>query len=278
VVKVDSASSSQNTRSEQLERSLISLDGDGDGLLSKGRHHSRVRRGGNVSERGRGRVSNLGALGLGAGASSLGGAGDIRVFRLGADTAVLLGPVESIVHEASVAAVIASAVGEGVAINEVLLRERGESAVLHLDGAFHGTSGGERPARAALALVLDSSDGAGRDPVDGGGDTSHGSGGTVDSGGVEGGLGVKASSEESRPLSTAHVGELVVAELVGEVLGIGLLDQIVVGGEVSEHGYEVLARGGLDVVGGHPVKELGLIKRAVTEVGGRGRGNDSGSE
>lgn len=49
----------------------------------------------------------------------------------------------------------------------MLLRERSKVAMSNLDNAFNCTSGGEGPARTALALIFHTSDSAGGNPVNG---------------------------------------------------------------------------------------------------------------
>jgi len=64
VIEVGSASGGEHTGLVQLEGGLVSLDGDGDGLLSKSAHQSSVRVNGHISVRNGGGSSNLGFVGL----------------------------------------------------------------------------------------------------------------------------------------------------------------------------------------------------------------------
>lgn len=73
--------------------------------------------------------------------------------------------LEGIIHLAAVASLVAVA---GRAVDEVLLRERDEVASGNSMGALDRASRGERPARAALALVLNGGHHALGAPVHGG--------------------------------------------------------------------------------------------------------------
>eukprot|EP00128_Syssomonas_multiformis_P003521 Colp12_sorted_trinity150504_noHs@28039 len=260
VVQVGAAGSGEHTRLVQLEGGLVGLDGDGHGLLSQGGHHGGVGVLLHVSVGLGGDLGVLGALGV-AGASLLGGAGHVGVVSLSADTAPLGGPVEGGVHEAAVAAHVGAAVGLHVAVHKVLLGEGHQGAVLDLVSTLQSTGGGERPAGTARALVLDGGDGTLGGPVDGRGE-GHGVG--------RGGEHVGGGGD----LGLLHVGELVVAELVGAVELVVGLDQIIVVGEVLEHGHEVSTGGGLNLVLGKPVEELLLVEGSVVDVG-RSNGGDS---
>jgi len=213
----------------------------------------------------------LGARGLGAGASGLGGTRDVRIVLLVADTTVLGNPVEGVIHQTTVAAHVGTAVLEVVAVNQVLLGEGLQGTVLVEVSTLKSTSGGERPAGTALALVLDRGDGTKGGPVNGGrkgGDVSRS---LVDlsSGG---GLGtLQAQLDVGAPLIEGHVGELVVAKSEGEVLGVVGLDDVIVVGVVGQHLDEVL--GGLsgNLVLLQPVEELGLVVGTIVDVGGGNR-------
>ncbi len=71
---------------------------------------------------------------------------------LGVKTAVLDDVGEGIVHQTTVAALVALL---GRAVNKVLLAEGDELASGLEVGTLNGAGGGERPARAALALILE---------------------------------------------------------------------------------------------------------------------------
>jgi len=272
VVKFSTAGTGENTRLVQLEVLLVGLDGDRHGVLGKGRHHGRVRVLLHVSVRHGGRVGH-GSAGLGAGTGGLGGTRGIRVRGLGTDASVGGGPLEGVVHKTSVAAHVGSLGGSlaVVAINELLLRERNEVLVLVEVSSLHGTSGGERPARAALALVLDRGDGTQGGPVNGGGDVLQVRRSLVGELGRDLRLG-KAKADVLGVLSHGEVGELVVAKLVRLAGGVVGVDVVLIVGEVLEHLHEVHAVNGLDLVGLEPVKELLLVEGAVMHVGRHGGG------
>jgi hypothetical protein len=140
---------------------------------------------------------------------------------------------EGVVHQTTVATLVI----DGVAVDELLFRERSQVLVQLNDVlTFDGTSGGESPARTALTLVLNGGDGTSGDPVDGGGslETSSFNG--------ERGLG-------------DLLGSLVVTEverlefILGEIRELvdGELSELVVLGEELDSGEVVLE----DVETGH---------------------------
>lgn len=106
-------------------------------------------------------------------------------------------------------------------------------------------------------MVLDTSDGSGCSPVNGGGEGGEVSGGGVDE--LGGGVGaVKSKSDFKLPLIEGQVGELVVAELVRELLGVVVLDQIVVVGEILEVVDEFVSGGHVNFVLRKPIEKLDL--------------------
>jgi len=277
VIQVGSAITSEDTRLVELEGGLVSLDGDRDWLLVQGRHQSRVRSGGNISVGDWGNAGNLWLGGV-ASTSGPGGARDVWVVGLSGKTAVLLGPGEGIVHQATVAAVISATVGQVVAINQVLLREGLERTSLELVSTFQSTSGRERPAGAALALVLDTSDSTSGDPVNRGGEGRDVSRSLVDVGSLLLRIWAgKTKANEGSPLVDGHVGELVVAKGEGAVARVVSLDQIFVVGEVLEHVDEVLTRLGLNLVFLEPVEELLFVVGTVVDIASKS-GSSHGSE
>lgn len=232
VVKVLTALASEDTRLVQLERGLVGLDSDRDGLLSNGRHQSVDAVSSDVGVGLRGRSSNVGVTSLGAGAGLLGGTGSVRILVLSGDTTVLLDEGEGVVHPATVAASIGTT---DVARNQLLLREGEQVAILVVVGTLKSTSGGERPARTALALVLHRSDSTLGNPVNSGRQGRDILRGFVDTA-VVGTAQVRGASTTNlnsiHELGEGQVSELVQAKLVG-VLGVGVvgLDQIDVVGE-----------------------------------------------
>ena len=145
-----------------LEDSSVSFDEDGGWLLGDGGLHLGNVVGGDV---GVGGDSNRGCLGCGVGAALVDGVVWVGGLFL---SLVLLPVAEGLVLPATAAAVVAEAGGLGGAVDELLLREGEESAGLDEVGALESSGGGEGPAGAALALVLDWGDCTLRAPVDGG--------------------------------------------------------------------------------------------------------------
>jgi hypothetical protein len=111
----------------------------------------------------------------------------------------------AVVRHATIAACIAAVSG---AVNELLLGKLVEASFEDCSGTFETGNGGESPAGAALALVLDGADSTFGSPVDG-----KGRGLNVD---VFGGLSreVSGGGVHRVHLSLTKVGELVVAQSV----------------------------------------------------------------
>lgn len=171
---------------------------------------------------------------------------------------------ESVVHQTTVAALVVL----GVAVDELLFGERGQ-VLAQLDDvlSFDGTSGGESPARAALALVLNGGDGTGGDPVDGGGsletssfDGERGLGGLLD--------GLVVTKVESLEFILREIRELVDGELSEGVVLSEELDSgevVLEGGEASHLVFVravLLAVGELESLeGGHSFGIGNLLDR-----------------
>merc|ERR1719498_1945179 len=199
----------EHTAGVELEAGLVGLDGDGHRLLGHGGHHSVVRVLGDILVAGDGghRLARAGAAGAVLGL--------VRVRLLGAKAAVGDDVLEGVVHEAAVAALVAVAAG---AVHELLLGEAGELAGGDEGDALSRAGGGERPAGAALALVLDGGHGALGAPVDGGREV-HGA--EVRELVVLGtGGGAEAADVLGGELLLGEVGELVEAHGPREALGV----------------------------------------------------------
>lgn len=126
---------------------MAGIDGNGDGAnVGNGGLESGLRASSHIGELAEGAA--------GAGSVVLAGAvaGGVGVRRLGVETAVGDDVLEGVVHQTTVAALVALL---GGAVNKVLLGERNELASGLEVGTLEGAGGGERPARAALALVLE---------------------------------------------------------------------------------------------------------------------------
>jgi len=118
-----------------------------------------------------------------------------------------------------------------------------------------------------MRLVLDRRDGALGDPVDGvGGDGGVGEGGEVERAGA---LHVGVADDVVLELLGGHGGELVVAELVGEALGV-VRDDARLGGDELGHGGELIALEGELLLPGGPL--VGDGEGGVVEVEGDGAG------
>jgi len=268
----------QDTRLVQLEDRAVSLDGNRDGLLVDGGEEGGLVVLGDVS------VAGDGGSGLAAGRALAGGAtaGGVRVVLLGADT-VLLDPLEGVVHETTVATLVAGGAAAG---DEVLLGEGDELAVLDEVVTLNTDDGGEGPAGTALALVLDRGDGAEGDPVLGVvGFIGQLLEGVVEVAlAVEGGVLVSHTQVGVVEVISLHVRELVVAEGDGGgVISVVLLDDGVVLLEGGEGGITLVVSGvllvelvdegheaGLDLDGGVVKVDSVLLCGGGSEDGGEG--------
>lgn len=133
--------------------------------------------------------------------------------------------MEGLIHETTIATLVA--LGSG-AVYEVLLRKADEGASLDEMSSFGGTSGGERPARSALTLVLNTSNGTLGSPVP----ASR-----------SGGINLVYGKTSRRSLGNIHatspggellkclVGELIDGDSEALSLGIVLSDELEVGAE-----------------------------------------------
>jgi len=243
----------EHTTLVELERRLVGLDRDRNGADGDSGLERVLVALGHVAERRdrHDRLLLLGRLALTGDAT----ARRVRVVRLSGD-AVHVDPLEGVVHQTTLAAVVAVV----VALHEVLLGERDQLLVRDLESALNGAGGAEGPARAAALLVLHRGDGASLDPVDGIGNLvaqikvlAH----HVLRRGVE----VQLAHVRALEVLPRHVGEGVVAKPVGEVLGVDVVDDRVVGGKRVECGGLLLDGGVRFALGAFPGLELGRERR-----------------
>jgi len=206
-----------DTRLVELERFLVSLDSNGDRAKLDGSHEGGVSAIiGNILVRGdvarEGRGSAGGRRRILASTIS----GSVRVLVLSAETASSDDVLEGLVHQTTLTTLVAVGLR---AVNKHLLGEGDELASLEGNSAFNGTSGGERPARTALLLVLD------------GGNSNHlfgvGGGVPVKGGGGSSNVVVRVRSEVQ--LAVKVTVATVVAKVDGLELGVGLVTELVHG-------------------------------------------------
>ena len=215
MVELGTAGTSEHSAGVRLESHLVGLNGHRNGLLGDGGHESRGGTSLHISVRSRGGTSNrVASTTAGAGGASTRG---VRVGRLSLNATVGGNPGEGIVHPTSVATVVGLVTGY-----ELLLREGGQGTSLEEVGSLEGTGGGERPAGAALALVLHRGDGTCGNPIDGirGGGKRL----TVDIGGIAAQIRRAGGSKTDGilPLVAGQVRKLVKTKSVG-VLGVGVV-------------------------------------------------------
>jgi len=213
----------------ELEGLLGGVDGDGgwanlpDGGQERGFGTRR-----NVVEAGD-RGALVGSVVLAGVRSSRG----VWVRGFGVDSTVGDNVLEGLIHEATIASFVSLG---GRAVHQILLRERDERTLLDEPGSLHRSSGRERPARSALALVLDWGHGTLSSPVDGlrriGVDLLDGEAGGESRGGVWDARDVD-SIVAGTELQVGHVGEFVVSNGESTVLR-EVLDILVVGSEDFE--------------------------------------------
>eukprot|EP00047_Mylnosiga_fluctuans_P019227 m.80297 g.80297 ORF g.80297 m.80297 type:complete len:442 (-) comp8035_c0_seq2:29-1354(-) len=261
MVQLGAASRLEDTGLVELEGGLVSLDGDGDGLLGDGSNELSLLVLGDIGVGGD-LADDLGSLG---GLALVGASGSVGVVGLAGDATVLLDVLEGVVHQTTVAALVALG---GGAIHEVLLGE-GDEVLGGLEvGTLERASGGERPARAALALVLDGGDGTLGAPVDITGVDLREGDLVADARGVEGAEvgGLELSQGEISELVHAN-GEGVLASLGLSVVLVDVVDVVL---EDLEAQSLLSSRVGL-AEGGLELGELGLH-------GGGGRREGDGSK
>lgn len=152
--------------------------------------------------------------------------GGVRVRSFSVNSLVVNDVGEGIVHQTSSTSVVSLG---GGAVDEVLLGEGDQASGLEEPSSFDRASGGERPARAALALVLDWGDGSFGSPVN-----------TVWEGNVLGGKlsslsgRVGLSSEVSGfEFSVCQVGKVVDSQCERVAFGVVSVDVVEVGLEDS---------------------------------------------
>ena len=154
VIEAGSAEVLDNTTKVELESKRGTIDGNRNWSFSKSSGEGLWVLWGDILVA---REHVNGTLGIARSISTL-----IWVVRLSVHH-VSLGVIEGVVHETTIAALVALLLG---AVNELLLRERWELTVLLEVGTLHGTGGRESPAGTALSLVLDWGDGTFLSPVD----------------------------------------------------------------------------------------------------------------
>ena len=266
MIKAGSALAGEDTARVKLEGGLVGLDGHRHGLLLKGRHKGRVGVLLDIGVRGN---LQLGVVARSVGLAVLVLLGDtrhVRVVSLGTETTIGLDPLEGIVHEATVASVVTK---EGrVARHKLLLREGLEVVVGDLVDTLKGTSGRERPARAALALVLHRGNSTLGLPIHRGSESGHIGRSLMDlvRDSILGSLG-KSKTGLLKKLSPRQMRVLVVCHSEGRLLGIVLGDEIMIISEILKLMEEVSAGLGLHLVLLHPVEELLLVEGTVMHIG-----------
>jgi hypothetical protein len=143
--------------------------------------------------------------------------------------------VHGLGHESSIASLVSLA---GGAIHQVLFRQRNELLGGDEVASLSGSSGGERPARSALSLVLDGGNGSSGVPVPAGGKSLRGRGADGAGGGVFG------SQIELGEFLDRKVSKFVHGDGEAQVLGIVSVDEVQVAleGVVSNHELIVVVR------------------------------------
>jgi len=159
VIQLGAARSRHNTTAVELEGVLVRLNGNRHGLLCNRRLECWLR----VDRYIRVRLNlRRHLLRLGSGASAI--LRRVGIVRLSGETLVCNNVLKGGVHETTVAALVT--LGRR-AVNELLLREGDERTIGEKPRSLNRAGGRERPAGAALSLVLDRRHGTLRRPVNG---------------------------------------------------------------------------------------------------------------
>jgi hypothetical protein len=208
----------ENTSRVELESILVSFNSDGDGLKSNSGLEGIQVVGSDVNV-----LGDLGNGSAGLARSSLSSVG-VRSFR--AKSIVADDVLEGIIHQSSIASLVSKA---RRAVNQLLLRERNKLSSLEGMSSFNGSSGGERPARSTLSLVLDGGNSVVISPVDG----IRNSDQSVHVQGNSGNGSINSRELQSSLLglefSKGHISEFVDIQSPRSLLSIVVGDQVVVG-------------------------------------------------
>jgi len=251
-----------DSRSVELEGGLRSVDGDGGGS-----HVDRVLQVGLgslldvlVGLQGGSRVGLVVSAGSVLSSVGIGG--------FGIDTSVLDDVFHGLSHQTTVASLVS--VGSR-AVNQVLLRETNQRLARDEVASLSRSSGGEGPARTALALILDSSDGSLGSPVEAGGQSLIGGDEGLSS---SGGLALDSEVELS-VFSVGKISHLVHSQGNSVLLGIPFIDVFLVGLEDGVSLLELfMAVGSSELL--HPVHEETLVFALRSE--GEGAGEEDGED
>jgi hypothetical protein len=135
-----------DTSRVELERLMRSIDGYRGRVLGNGGFEGTFASRGDIVVAGKS-GSNVSTFET----ASVRSSGGVRVRSLGINSVVGDDVGEGLVHKTTVATLVSLG---GGAIDKVLLRKAHESSLAEKVNTFSGTSGGERPARSALTLVL----------------------------------------------------------------------------------------------------------------------------
>jgi hypothetical protein len=141
----------------ELERRVRSINGNGHRGNNTSGQQGALRSRWDIVEAGKS-GTNVGSLEFALVRAS----GGVRVRRFSVNSRVGDDVLESLIHETSVATLVS--LGSG-AIYEILFGERDEVVLGQEPSSFGGTSGRERPARSALSLILNGSDGTSGSPI-----------------------------------------------------------------------------------------------------------------
>jgi len=202
-----------DTRLVELEGVVGSIDGNGDGANGgNGGLQSSLRAGLDILVAGDG-TTRVGSIVTASTITS-----SVGVRSLGVKTLVGDDIGEGIVHQTTVATLVTLL---GGAVNQVLLREGDELASSLEVSTLDGAGGGERPARTALALILDGGDVALSAPVDGRGVNLVAGNVNLSS---AGGIALHGAKVSGLEFSIGQVTELVHAQLEGVALAVVLVD------------------------------------------------------
>jgi hypothetical protein len=225
MIEVSTTTGSENTRLVELEGVLIGFDEDRDGEVNQSRLELVSALGGDEL------VVSVDLVSLGGIETALTVLGSVGVVRFEFKT-VLGGILNSEIRPASLATITSSR----STINDLLFREREEFTAVDEVETFEDTSGGESPARTALALILNGGNGTLVSPIDGVGESINGK---ASSEGVSGNFlsvvfEVSTGSIDLLEFGSSQISKLVDGELDFGVFRVHSVDLVEVFNEDTE--------------------------------------------